>query len=303
MPPDLQKLLITGVTGLLGNTLAANAMERYEIHGVARHPEKTQLACATHAIDLLDERRVAALMEQLNPQVVVHAAAMTSVDQCEKNPEMAHAVNVMATHHLLKALRDRPCRLIFISTDSVFDGIRGNYSEEDTPAPLHVYGRTKLEAEKAVLQARSDALVIRTAFYGWNVLPQSSLAEWMLSDLRMGKKFFGFTDVFFSPLLSDHLAQAIIRLAAAPTNGILHVAGRESCSKYQFARQLAVTFGFDPSAIVPVTSETVQRVRRPKNVSLCVERAGAILGRPLPNLMEGLTAFAAEGAVPRGTAP
>lgn len=308
-----KKLLLTGATGLLGYALLRETHGRYAVTGLARHPESITTPCPMEAADLQDADKLQSIVQKIAPDIVIHAAAMTSVDQCEKNPELAHAVNVGGTQNLLKALQGRRARFIFISTDSVFDGTRGNYSEEDSASPLHVYGRTKLQAEETVLRARSDALVIRTAFYGWNVLPQTSLAEWILTDLKMGRKFRGFTDVFFSPLLSDHLAQAILQLAAASEKGILHVAGRESCSKYQFARQLAVTFGFDSDCILPVTSTLVQlQVRRPKNVSLCIERAGAVLGRPLPNVLEGLTAlaasrphgkFAPEGVGTRGTAP
>jgi len=214
------------------------------------------------------------------------------VDQCESDPSMATAVNVGGTKCLLKALHGHACRFVFVSTDSVFDGTRGDYTEDDSPTPLHVYGRTKLAAEHAVLADRRDALVTRTAFYGWNVLPKESLGEWILSRLRGGESVSGFTDLLFSPLLADQLARLIYGLVGTGAAGVLHVASADGCSKFEFASRLAATFGFPPGRVMPSTCEMGRLAApRPRNVTLNSGRAAALLGRSLPSIEEGLREF------------
>lgn len=296
------RLVVTGATGLLGWALVREALGRYQLWGLARHPEAAPLPCQTQAVDLVDEASVARILETIVPDVVIHLAALTSVDLCETDPATAATVNVEGTRNLLRALGRHTCRFILISTDSVFDGTRGDYAEDDPAVPLNVYGRTKLEAEEAVLVARSDALVVRTVFYGWNILPKESLAEWLLNRLRAGREVPGFLDVRFSPLLTNHLARLLLDLVPTSATGLLHVASSEGCSKYEFARRLATTFGFSPSRVVPTTSETIRLVApRPKNITLAVERARAILGRPLPGVTEGLCEFLALESTMRGS--
>ncbi|MBI3087396.1 MAG: SDR family oxidoreductase [Candidatus Omnitrophica bacterium] len=287
------RVLITGVTGLLGSALVRATAGRDDVWGIARRPQAAASPCRTLPVDIRHARAVEEAVNAIKPAVVFHTAALTSVNQCEADPDAAFAVNVQGTKNLLQALGDEWVgRFIFLSSDSVFDGARGAYREDDAPSPLHVYGRTKVEGEEAVLCARPDALVIRTAFYGWNVLPQSSLAEWVLSSLQEGRPFSGFRDLLFSPLLTDDLAALLVDLMWRPIQGVLHVAASDGCSKYEFACRLARLFGFPEELVMPVDSRTVPlHIPRPKNVTLRVERAAAVLGRPLPTVDEGLQKF------------
>ncbi|MCM8811712.1 MAG: SDR family oxidoreductase [Candidatus Omnitrophica bacterium] len=291
------RLLITGVTGLLGNTLVREAApSSYEVLGIARQPAKAVPPCAAQAADILDANALEKIISSFQPNIVVHTAAMTSVDRCQADPQMAELINVKGTENLLRCLTDSPCRFVFLSTDSVFDGRKGNYTEEDPVAPLHVYGKTKRKAEELILKERpKSSLIIRTAFYGWNVLPDNnSLAEWILSNLQEGKPFKGFVDLLFSPILTNHLAQGILDLADQPVSGIVHLAGSEGCSKYEFARQLASLFGFRQELIIPVESRNVKlKVTRPRDVTLNVEKAQQLLERPMPGLLDGLRLFQA----------
>lgn len=287
-----QRLLVTGVTGLLGSALMREALSSYDVWGWARRPHATPLSCRFEAVDLLDEAAARRAAEAARPDVVIHAAALTSVDECESDPSAATAANVGGTRHLLEALRGHACRFVFISTDSVFDGAKGGYTEEDTPAPLHVYGRTKLAAERSVLAERPDALVIRTAFYGWNALRKASLAEWILGRLRAGDIVPGFTDLRFSPLLADHLAGLLLTLAGSNPSGVLHLASADGCSKFDFAVRLAAIFGFPPERVVPALGgASGLAAARPRDVTLNAGRAAAILGWPLPSVEEGLQEF------------
>ena len=242
------RLLITGVTGLLGHTLA--------------------------------------------PDLIIHTAAMTSVDECERNPGQADRVNVQGTRNVLRALKGGRCSLVHISTDSVFDGEKGHYREEDKTNPVHVYGKTKLAAEQEVAEYRPDALIIRTCIYGWNLVPKPSLAEWVVRSLQEGKSISGFADLFFSPIPTVLLSRLLLTLARENLYGILHVTGGEGCSKFDFARRCALEFDLDPQKILPVASASAkQTVRRPADVTLAVDKAARLLGRPLPSIEDGLRAF------------
>lgn len=287
------KILVTGATGLLGSSLMKRAAAQQSIWGIARHTQGISSPGTLQAVDLLDRQKLESTIESIQPDLVIHTAAMTSVDQCEKDPEQAWSQNVTATEQLLRAIRGQACRFIFISTDSVFDGRKGDYTEKDAVSPIHQYGRTKAAAEEKVLAARSDALVIRTAFYGWNLLShKKSLAEQILLSLHEKGCFYGFTDVFFSPILTDHLAQLIFELAARPEAGIDHLASSEGCSKWEFARRLAMMFELPAQWVSAIQQQEVPLASpRPKNVTLSVQKVTTLLGRPMPSVQEGLAEF------------
>jgi len=292
MKTEKPRLLVTGVTGLLGSALVREGVSQYEIFGLARRPDAIPLPCPVIAVDLVDEGEVFRAIEVTRPDIVIHTAALTSVDQCESNPSKATAVNVDGTCNLLRALHGHSCRFVFISTDAVFDGTEGYYGEGDLPAPVNAYGRTKLEAETVVLKERPDALIVRTAFYGWNLLPKESLGEWILNKLRNGPPVPGFVDLKFSPLLADDLARLLFDLLRTSTKGVLHVGSCEGWSKFDFACRLATVFGFPPHRVVPTTQyQDHLGAPRPKDVSLSVARATGILGRNLPGIEDGLRQF------------
>lgn len=285
------RVLITGVTGLLGWTLVREGISRHEVSGLARHLEVT-LPCPATCVDITNEASVVEAIERFAPDVIIHSAAIASVDQCQIEPALARLVNVQGTLHLLRAVRGQACRFIFISTDSVFDGKKGNYVENDAPCPINVYGRTKLEAEEAVLAERTDALVVRTSFYGWNLLPKESLGEWILSRLCAGQTVPGFSDARFSPLFTEHLARLIYLLIPIRTAGVLHVASEDGCSKYEFAQRLAVQFGFSCQRVTAASLALASfAAPRPADMTLAVGQAKAILERTLPTVEEGLMEF------------
>ena len=289
------RVLITGVTGLLGNSLAKEVSNYGQVYGIARHNCSGQLFGQMFATDLLNPIELKTLINKIEPDIVIHAAALASVDACESDPILAERVNVEATRNLLRILPKHGCRFVLVSTDAVFDGKCGNYAEEDVPAPVNVYGQTKLRAEQETLSLRPDGLVIRTAFYGRNLLPKESLSEWILNRLRAGCRVPGFTDVRFSPLFTSHLARLIVAAASKTVAGVLHLASSESCSKYQFELSLALAAGLDEELVYPTTLQNAGLLApRPKDVSLRTSYAAKVLGEPLPNVSEGVEAFVCE---------
>lgn len=287
-------ILVTGASGLLGATLVSLAQEQgREVVGLYyRHPVHIAGVKLLPA-DLADQAETFRIFRDLKPSSVVHCAAATDVDWCEEHPDEAHRVNVTVPAAIARISSRTGVRLLYISTDSVFDGERGNYDEADTPAPVNEYAKTKLQGEREVLRQHPTASIARVNLYGWNAQKKNSLAEWVLRQLTLGKVVPGFSDVFFCPLLANDLADVMLALLDQDLGGLYHVVGSEAVSKYEFARRVASTFGFDPGQVMPArTADARLKARRPRDTSLNTKKISAVLGRPMPDIEAGLRNFA-----------
>jgi dTDP-4-dehydrorhamnose reductase len=286
-------ILVTGASGLLGASVVSLAQEQgREVVGLYhRHPvyiEGVKLLTA----DLSDQGEALRIFDELRPSTVVHCAAATGVDWCEEHPEEAHKINVLMPAAIACITARNGARLLYVSTDSVFDGERGNYAETDAPAPLNVYARTKLQGEREVLRENPGAATARVNFYGWNAQNKESVAEWVLKQLTAGSLVSGFSDVVFCPVLANDLAEVLFELLDQNLAGLYHIVGSEAVNKYEFARRVASKFGFDPGQVVPVSlADAGLKARRPLNTSLDTGRICAALGRAMPDVETGLRRF------------
>lgn len=288
---DLGRMVVTGASGLLGANLALDiARNGAQVVAIYKdHPLRLPRRQQSTPCDLTDQARTADLFRELDPNWIVHAAALTNVDWCETHPEETMRVNVEATRNVALAARRAHARLLYVSTDSVFDGTRGNYAESDPPEPVNLYAKSKLLGEAILAEELPDCLVVRTNIYGWNFQPKMSLAEWILSRLESGVEVPGFRDVIFSPILVNDLGDRLLRMMELELAGLYHVAGSQACSKYDFAVALAKTFGLDPGLVRPSTLEAIGLAApRPRNTSLQVAKAGQALGGGLPDVYSGL---------------
>ncbi len=234
------------------------------------------------------------MLTSLQPTHIVHCAAATNVDWCEDHPNEASAINSEAPAFLARLAQELKSHFVYISTDAVFDGKQGNYSETDTPAPVNVYGETKLHGEQQVLQGSPLPLAIRVNIYGWNAQPKLSLAEWILSRLDSGKTVPGFTDVHFTPLLVNDLAELLLAMLDRGLSGLYHVVGSERVSKFEFARRVALVFGFDPEQVIPAqVAKAGLRAARPSDLSLSTRKISGALDRSMPDVESGLRRFRA----------
>jgi dTDP-4-dehydrorhamnose reductase len=286
----MPRLLITGASGLLGANLACRAAAEHQVVGVSRRRPLRLSGVTAVLADLAAEGQARRLLEQQRPDWVVHCAAATDLEGCERQTELARTLNVDMARQVAEACRAVGARLAHLSTDSVFDGAAGEYRELDEPRPVNTYARTKLEGERAVQAAYPEALIVRTNFFGWAVVPRPSLAEWFLDRLERGQRTPGFADVYFSPLVVDHLAQFLLELLGQGAYGLLHLPGATCLSKYEFGVRLAHTLGHDPGLVYPasVTDDAGLAAPRPLRTCLRAERAAALLGRTLPDLEAGL---------------
>lgn len=280
------RLLVTGVSGLLGLNLAWLASQRFEVTGVMRGNRVSASASAPFRVitaDLTRQGELERVFETAQPDQVIHCAALTDVDRCEMAPEEAFQINTVLPGALACLARKHSIPLLHISTDSVFDGVRGDYSEEDTPNPINTYARTKLAGERAVAEANPDALIARVVFYGWSWQGTRSLSEFFLNSLSSGKPIKGYDDLYFCPLLVSDMIELLLRMQALRLTGIYHVVSSECLSKFDFGRMLARHFGFDENLIIPAPyAAGGSKAPRARNLTLRSEKLARALGEAAP---------------------
>ena len=237
-----------------------------------------------HLCDLTDAESTKIILRLVKPHVIIHCAAMVDVDGCESDPEGAHALHVGATKTLVSESKTRGIHLIYISTDSVFDGKkRGAYTEKDLPNPMNIYARTKLEGEEVVL-AIEEGLVLRTNIFGWT-RQGKSFGEWIINGLRKQEPLTMFTDVFFSPISTYGFAKVIKECIKKGTTGLFHAAGKAVLSKCDFAFEVASAFGLPATCINPVQLNDVKLgAPRPQNMALDSSKIANALGIFLPDV-------------------
>lgn len=289
MSPAAKKLLIAGGSGLLGSNLARAARDGFEVSATYNRHRVVMPGCELVNLEVDRPEQVRDLFTRTRPDFVVNTIAVVNVDYCEEHPEEAWRINVAGAENIARAAKEVGATLIHISTDSVFDGRKGHYSEKDAVGPINVYARTKAAAEGRVRSCSDDCLIVRTAFYGKGAVEGNGLAEWVETSLKEGRQIHGFTDVFFSPISARNLSQAILEMAGGGLTGTYHVAGSQRCSKYDFARQIALSLGYDPDLILPsVLSDAKLKAPRPKDISLDITKTSRVIKTPLLNVRDGL---------------
>ena len=227
------------------------------------------------------------------PNVVVHTAAETNVDRCETQRDVARRINVEGTANIAQACVRVRAKLIFVSTDYVFDGDKGNYAETDEPNPINFYGLTKLEAERIAASISSDFLMVRTSvLYGCHPT-KLNFATWILKGLRERQTMKVVNDHINSPTFAGNLADAIHRAIELRSQGTLHIAGSQRISRFDFARRIAMQFDLDESLLLPVKMKDLDWIaRRPRDSSLNVGKAENELGMELFGVGRGLEQMA-----------
>lgn len=302
----MKRILVTGASGLLGLTISRTAAQEnstdllpggYEVWGGLR---KERLAApgalgdAFHPLycDLTEAGQIERMLEEARPEVVIHCAAMTEVDRCEAYPADAELLNAQVPRTLARLTARLGIKLVQISTDAVFDGQHGDYSESDAPHPLNAYGLSKLHGEQAVAEENPAALIARVNFYGWSWQGRRSLAEFFYNQFAAGQVIDGFNDIIFSPLLVNDLALILLRMVEMNLCGLYHLVSSESQSKFAFGRMLARQFGFDEQLIRPASYKTANlRAPRARLLNLRSDALARVLGQPLPGQAESMARF------------
>ena len=248
------RVLVIGGSGFIGRYLVRRlgGASGHEVFGTFLTRPPGADGNSWHRLDLGDESGLAELFRIARPEVVVHLAAVADVGACERDPRRAELVNVTATSDIARRCEQHGARLIFVSTEYVFDGLTGFYGEEDPPAPTTHYGRTKHEAEREVARIVLDWSIVRTSIvYGWPLKEHRNFGPWLVERLRGGQSYHGPTGVLRTPVYVDHLAEGIAKLVDEDHQGIHHIAGCDWVSMYDFADAVAKGFGLDRRLVVP----------------------------------------------------
>jgi len=276
------RVFITGGSGLLALNWAITIRGQHEVILGMHDREITFAGAQTKRVDLDSLGCLMRELEIIQPQIVIHTAGLTNVEQCEANPELAKHINVKLASNVAKACAELKLPLACISTDHLFSGDTSSVDEAHQISPVNVYGKTKAEAEHQVLEAYSEALVVRTNFYGWGTSYRRSFSDAVIQDLRASKEVTLFKDVTYSPILAEELVKSIHDLIELNAAGIFHVVGDDSLSKYQFGLKLAQEFNLNTN-LIKSGSITDQKslTRRPHDMSLSNQKTRNLLGRDL----------------------
>ena len=291
------KVLITGANGLLGQKLYSNLATRREFIPLATGRGPCRLAKGTHyhELDITDPDAVFQLVTNWRPDAIVHAAALTQVDYCEKHPHECTAINVTGTKNLLEAAKTAGICFMFISSDFVFSGRQGPYQEDDEPDPVNFYGQSKLEGEQLVKQSGLPWSIVRTVLvYGVaRDMSRSNILLWARKNLLEGKAIRVVNDQWRTPTLVEDLSDGCRLILDQLKTGIFHISGQEILTPYDMAVRTARHFGLNEDLIIPTNAtEFVEPAKRPPKTGFIIDKAKKMLGFNPKGLEQGLRVVA-----------
>jgi dTDP-4-dehydrorhamnose reductase len=291
------KILITGANGLLGQHLTHLLLQKgYTVIATGKgedrlHPEGWGDKYTWHTLDITDSIDVQTVMGAEQPDVVVHAAAMTQVDECELHAEQCERINVTGTSQVLVDAEIYSKHFIYVSTDFVFDGEQGNYKEEDDLKPVSYYGFTKMQAEAIAETSTIPFAIVRTCLVYGNTLvgTRSNIITWVKNSLEQDKHIKVVADQWRTPTYVEDLAKGIMLIIEKKATGIYHISGKDLLTPYDMAIQTANHFGLDKSRIEKVDAATfTQPGRRPPRTGFVIEKARKELGYEPLTFEDGL---------------
>jgi dTDP-4-dehydrorhamnose reductase len=238
-------------------------------------------------IDFSSEKNLTKQLEEIRPSVVVHTAGLTSVEKCEKNPELAYFINVELSIMVSNATKALNIPMVHISTDHLFEGDNQNLSESEPVNGINVYGKTKALAEKYVAEINPDSLIIRSNFYGWGPSYRKSFSDQIIKSLRNKQVINLFEDVYYTPILAENLIQTVHSLLVRGAKGTYNVVSDDRISKYDFGIMIAEEFLLDKSLIHRATlKHQTNLVKRPLDMSLSNQKVRELLGRNLGSVKQ-----------------
>jgi len=280
-----KRLLITGVSGLLGSNLAYYFRDKYEVLGIFNlHPYRPSRV-RTERADLTRPEECRRIVRSFRPDICIHCAGMANIDRCEVEQQAAYTVNVEAMRFLVDGLAGTACKLVYISTS-------GGFTERTPVQPVNYYTQTKLEAEREAARC-DEALIVRSIFFGWNHGQGNlSIAEWAVNELSAGRRIKGVQDVRVSGLYVFDLAELMERSLANGLAGIYNFASSDSVTKYELLMMIARIFGFKAALVSPTSINSMGlRGKRSKDLSLSPDKLCAAIGVSCPTVESGIKRF------------
>jgi dTDP-4-dehydrorhamnose reductase len=291
----MKTILVTGSNGLLGQKLTENIRSSNKHHLIATSKGANRFPVAEGYIysemDVLDPDSIQSVLERYRPDAVIHTAAMTNVDTCEAQRELAYQLNVESVKSLVRVCEQLNIQFIHLSTDFIFDGAAGPYDETALPNPLSYYGETKLAAEEVVKQSSCPWVIIRTILvYGIVTdLSRSNIVLWAKGALEKGQPLNVVNDQWRMPTLAEDLAEACLLAAEKNARGIYHVSGKDMMSVVELVRRVATYWKLDASLINEVSSASLnQSAARPARTGFILNKAQKDLSYTPHSFEEGL---------------
>jgi dTDP-4-dehydrorhamnose reductase len=294
----INPILVVGGSGFLGSKLMAHAKlldSELSVVGTYHTTPFSLMGCKTIWLDLRRRHEVERVIQKYQPSCVIHTAAIRDLDWCETHMPEAWAINVEGTRNLAYACSKQRIKLIYISTDSVFDGEKhGYYTETDVPKPISYYGRTKLEGENIVrgLCYYNHAIVRVSLLYGWPLVgTRTNFVTWVIEKLKNNEPVKLYEDQYRNLTYVDNAALAILHIFSKDLRGIYHVTGADCVTRYTAGKKIALVFDFDPELVVPIkfAEDRANRVAaRPLRLELDNRKAVQATGIKLIGLDEGL---------------
>jgi dTDP-4-dehydrorhamnose reductase len=268
--------LVIGASGLVGRSLMTSLGQS---GATVAGTYTSRAAAGLRRLDILDAAQVAACIAELRPQVIYLTAALTHVDYCEEHPEAARRINVLGPRGVAEEARRTGAKLVFYSSEYIFDGTCGPYDEAAVPNPLSVYGRNKLEAENTIRDILEDALILRTTVvFGWD-RTSKNFAMQIYERVQKGLEMTIPDDQLGTPTWAEYLARASVQLATGGVSGIVNVAGKDTVPRSEFARALVRTFGGEPERVIAVSTASLkQKATRPLRGGLRTDKLRGLLG-------------------------
>ena len=290
-------ILIIGANGFLGSNILQlkNTKEikdlNYQFLAADIENSNVPIGVTFYHINITNPQDTIKKIEVISPDVILLTAAMTNVDQNEVDKDLATTINTEGPKNVLEACKKTNSKLLFMSTDFIFDGIskEGDYNENDTPNPLSYYAKTKYNAEQSIINSKIEYTICRTAvLYGWNKEKQNFIT-WIINKLQQNEPIQIVTDQLNSPTFVKNLAEILIKLIEKDAKGIYHTVGDCTLNRYEMALKCAEVFNLKKNLISPIES-LEQKAIRPKNAGLNISKLKRLIGSDLKiyNLDDGL---------------
>lgn len=293
----MKKLMIVGGSGFLGGHLIQYSKDEFEVMATFKdHPFEME-GCKSIYLDIADHDKTENTIMEESPDLIILTAARRNVDYCERNQVDANKINADGTRNMAMASKKIGAKLIYLSTDMVFDGAKESYHENDATNPINHYGKTKLEGEKEVAKALDDFAIARVSvLYDWNLFEHTfNFVTWVYEGLKDGKPLKLFSDQYRNATYIKNACEALLSICKKDEKGIFHVVGKNCVSRQYIGKKVAETFGFDEGLIKTSTSDECDWLaKRPKKCCLNVEKMEKRLGVKSMSIEEGLAAMKAE---------
>jgi len=291
----MNKILVIGGSGLLGNSIIENSPSKYEI--ISTYQNNSCLGKSIK-LNLKNHDEIRKIIHSVMPDFVIHTAAMTNIEECEKNPIEAEEINVKSTKVLVESSKEIDAKFCYISTDAVFGGEKGNYKEDDLPNPINAYSLTKLLGEKSVLNYE-NSLVLRTSFFGFSKNKnKESFVPMVVRNLRNKKHIKAAVDKVNNPLEVSLLSKIIFKIYENEMLGLYNVASKDYMNSYEIANTIADVFEFDQKLISKITTNELANqfkwiAKRPLNTSLNTEKISKKIS--LPSIKDSIKILKSKG--------